>query len=204
MKKVFFVFTLVLGFMFTKSQEVNISYNDQEEGSILLANTVKVDAFKMITGTALDIGYERYVSKYVSVGGNITLGLGEYSENGAFSYTTDFSVDPYFRGYFSEAKEYGSRGFFAEVGVSLGSETVEFKNYIDHHYNNMPSKSTGFQAIFGAGTGWKWANKGGFVFEVNLGIGRRLLSNEPDQGSNTYSNAIKVIPKGGLFFGYSF
>lgn len=203
MKKVFFVFTLVLGFMLTKSQEVNISYNNQEEESVLLANTVKLDVVKMITGTALDIGYERYISKYVSVGGNIILGLGEYNNNGTFGYTTDFSVAPYFRGYFSEAKEYGSKGFFAEVGISLGSETVEYNNHLPNP--NMPLKSTGFQTIFGAGAGWKWANKGGFIFEVNMGVGRRMIDNEPEQVANSYnSSVIKVVPKGGVFFGYSF
>lgn len=203
MKKVFFVFTLVLGFMLTKSQEVDIAYKSQEE-DVLLANTVKLDVVKMIAGTSLDIGYERYISKYVSVGGNIIIGLGQLSDNEIFNYTTNFSIEPYFRGYFSEAKEYGSKGFFAEVGISLGSETVEYENYI-HHNENTPLKSTGFQTIFGAGAGWKWANKGGFTFEINMGVGRRMIDNVPEQVANSYnSRIIKVIPRGGIYFGYSF
>ena len=151
-------------------------------------NEIKLGAVKMIAGPVLDLEYERVLSGYSSLGINMVAVLGDDN------YLYDFSLTPYFRMYFTQAKEYGTKGFFAQAFMGY----YNGKGYI-YDYNGMgyPAEEEVKWNSFGAGLGigTKWVNKQGFVFQLVIGIGRNFTD-------NVYSE--QILFQGDAYIGYRF
>lgn len=131
-------------------------------------NELKLGAIKLIGGPIIDIEYERVLTKYSSVGGNMVATLSDDV------YIYDFSLSPYFRMYFTQNKEYGTKGFFAQafMGYYTGKEYT-------YDYFAQQSSDENWSS-FGAGlsVGSKWVNKQGFVFQLVVGLGRNFTDND--------------------------
>ncbi len=81
-------------------------------------NEIKLGAVKLIAGPILDLEYERALNSSSSIGANVVANLSEDE------FLHDFAFTPYFRMYFTESREYGTKGFFAQafMGYSSGKD----------------------------------------------------------------------------------
>ena len=151
-------------------------------------NEIKLGAVKMIAGPILDLEYERIITGYSSLGINLVADLNDDN------YFYDFSLTPYFRMYFTQAKEYGTKGFFAQafMGYFTGKEYV-----YDYNGPGYPAGEEINWNSFGAGLsiGTKWVNKQGFVFQLVAGIGRNFIDN---------GYADQIFFQGDAYIGYRF
>ncbi len=151
-------------------------------------NEIKLGAVKMIAGPILDLEYERILTGYSSIGINMVADLGDNN------YLYDFSLTPYFRMYFTQSKEYGTKGFFAQafMGYYSGKEYS-----YDYNGPGSPVENEINWNSFGAGLGigTKWVNKQGFVFQLVAGIGRNFIDN---------GYAQQIVFQGDAYIGYRF
>ncbi len=149
-------------------------------------NEIKGNALFLAALGAVDITYERLLNE------DSGLGVSLFFVNNE-DYDTKFSLTPYYRAYFGKKP---AAGFFVE-GFSM-INTGQYGGYSDYDYNTNRyfevegDKFTDFALGFGLGS--KWVHKKGFVFEINAGIGRNLLSD----------NSPEVVGRGGISLGYRF
>ena len=151
-------------------------------------NEIKLGAVKMIAGPVLDLEYERVLTGYSSLGINMVADFGDDN------YFYDFSLTPYFRIYFTQAKEYGTKGFFAQtfMGYYTGTDyTYDYNGSFEPIGKEINWNS------FGAGLsiGTKWVNQQGFVFQLVLGIGRNFIDN---------GHTNQILFQGDAYIGYRF
>ncbi|WP_238698601.1 hypothetical protein [Flavobacterium circumlabens] len=84
----------------------------------------------------------------------------------------NYSVSPYYRRYFG--KKYAA-GFFVEgFGMLTSIDGKKIYNSDDHSIFTENPDVTDF--ALGAGLGWKWVSKGGFLIEANMGYGALLFN----------------------------
>ena len=125
----------------------------------------RLNGLDLLSTATLNVNFERIVShsEAFGIGMLISLGDGSISE-----YV--FSIDPYYRFYFLNRKDYGASGFFVEAFSSIGLFNDDYISY-----DNVDSGTT-FQTSLGIAVGKKWINESGFTFEVFCGFGRFLIS----------------------------
>jgi hypothetical protein len=124
---------------------------------------LRLNMLDLLSGPALHVFYERVVDASNSYGVSTFLDL---SDNNS-SYQ-NFSVNPYYRFYFLNRKDFGAQGMFVEIFSSLASVQSDVYG----------SDKNEFQVSLGMSLGRKWINKSGFTFETFLGMGRYLLDSE--------------------------
>lgn len=179
MKKILVVFCLAL---------LTFGYSQEKTKVDFPKNEIKGNALFLVLG-AVEVTYERLLSEDSGLGVSVFF----ISED---DFETNFSVTPYYRAYFGKKP---AAGFFVEGFAMLNS-------YVDHGYttSNYVNGTTlvttyvpdevGTDFALGFGLGSKWVHRKGFVFEINAGIGRNLLSN----------NSPEVVGRGGITLGYRF
>jgi len=136
----------------------------QEKEIDSLRNEMKLGALSLLAGPALNVEYERIISKYSSFGGNLFVGLNNVD------YQYNFAISPYYRMYFSRSREYGTKGFFVQGFASF----LVGDNQRTDFYFDATDKKKYSDAALGFALGTKWVNKGGFVFQICFGVGRTL------------------------------
>lgn len=173
------LFTLLFVSVITFGQE-DSSEIESTQSSRNKNHEIKLGVIKALAGPFLDIEYEYNLNKYSSVGGNLGINLNDDD----FIY--DASLSSFYRMYFTEGKEYGTKGFYAQgfLGYYTGDSNV---------FNLEETKFNTFALGFGVGR--KWTNKQGFVFQAGIGVGRTLGG-----GQSTPS----AIVQGDLYIGYRF
>lgn len=157
----------------------------QEKEIDSLRNEIKLGALSLLAGPALNVEYERIISKYSSFGGNLFVGLNNVD------YQYNLAISPYYRMYFSRSREYGTKGFFVQ---GFASFLTGENQRMDFSFQPANKKSYS-DAALGFALGTKWANKGGFVFQICFGMGRTL-------GFSDYSPDFVVV--GDLSIGIRF
>lgn len=161
------IFILTYGQNDTNEVVVVKSDNQIEEFSKSLGlNELKIDFLDLIIFPALTLGYEKTNDSYSAFGATLFFNLN--SDNG-IDWNDNFVITPYYRFYFSKSKDFGSKGFFAEVFSKFAFGEARGEDYFD--------------IAPGLAVGNKWINRKGFTFETLLGVGRNLLYN-----SEEYSN----------------
>ena len=155
-------FLLLLGAVFCTAQEIGL--HTKKGTPIPIENRVnelKIGMVKLLAGPILDLEYERIANTYASYGSNIVINLG----SNYFLY--DFSLSPFYRIYFTERKQYGTKGLFIQgfMGYYTGED---YYYYYDSHLKKYHSLGAG------VGLGWKWVNKQGFVIQFLAGGGRTI------------------------------
>ncbi len=159
----------LLGSFVGTAQEVRSDMDKEAPISIEnRANELKVGAVKLLAGPILDLEYERILSKFTSYGGNIVVQL----EKNTYLY--DFSISPFFRMYFTETKEYGSKGFFAQAFIGYYWGEGQYYDIHDdiYYFDGRTKRFNVFGTGFGIGK--KWVNKQGFVLQILMGGGRTI------------------------------
>lgn len=162
----------------------SFGYSQEEKQVDFKRNEIKGNALFLVLG-AIEVTFER-LNENSGIGASIFFINEE-------DFDTSFSLTPYYRAYFGKKS---AAGFFVE-GFSMINTG---KNGSDSEYNSNTGnydyvegeKYTDFALGFGLGS--KWIHKRGFVFEINAGIGRNLLSD----------NSPEVVGRGGITLGYRF
>ena len=177
-----YLLTLILSLhCFSQENEVETDSSTIRQPIKSRKNEIKVGTIKILAGPIIDIEYERILNRYSSFGTNIVINLdSDY-------YFYDFSLSPFYRAYFTETKEYGTKGFFVQAFLNYyaGENGINFDNNNDK-----------FQALgLGFGIGRKWINKQGFVFQFVLGVGRTIYGSK---------SAPTTVFQGDISIGYRF
>jgi hypothetical protein len=159
-------------------------YSQEKETINFKRNEVKGNALFLVLG-AVEVTYERLITEDSGLGASLFF-INENDSNPNFSFT------PYYRAYFGKKP---AAGFFVE-GFSMISSGVNNINYFYDSNGNLinidKQRYTDFALGFGLGA--KWIHRKGFIFEINAGIGRNLLSD----------NSPEVVGRGGITLGYRF
>lgn len=149
--------------------EVPVIYEDKEEEKVIKVevvnnssldaaypkgeNEIRLNALSFLVEEDLNIFYERILNTSSSLGISMFINAGDES---LLTYRK-FAINPYYRFYFYNTKEYGARGFFIEGFSSFAS--VENQS---------------LQVSLGMTIGQKWVTTNGFSFELFLGLARYI------------------------------
>ena len=160
-----------------------MGYSQEEKQIDFQKNEIKGNALFLVLG-GLEVTYERLLTQDAALGVSVFYVNVENSDR-------NFSLVPYYRAYFGGKKV---AGFFVEgfsminSGVNTSGANYDVNGYVD----GKRIRYTDFALGFGLGS--KWVHKRGYVFEINGGIGRNLLSKDSPE----------VVARGGITLGYRF
>ena len=119
---------------------------------------LRVNALSFLTVSDINIFYEKILNRSSSFGLSMFINggddVGDITER-------KFAINPYYRFYFFNSKEYGARGFFVEGFSSFAS-----------------LESESLQVSLGMSIGQKWVNTHGFSFELFLGLSRYITDSD--------------------------
>ncbi|MDQ6527700.1 DUF3575 domain-containing protein [Flavobacterium sp. LHD-85] len=180
MKKNYLVLILLFAFFSANAQ------NESESNPFEKKNDITINAIAALNKT-LNISYERHFNNKSSLGVYYFHVLANDTSN-----DMNYSISPYYRRYFG--KKYAS-GFFAE-GFGMLTSIDGKKVYTSEDHSTYTENPDVIDFALGAGGGWKWASKSGFIFEANVGYGFLLFNaNKTDHN---------IVAKFGLSAGYRF
>lgn len=173
------LFILCSFFSVTAQNEIN---QDPYEKN----NEIKLNALAALNKT-FNISYERHLNKNSSLGIYYFHVLTNDTKN-----DMNYSISPYYRRYFG--KKYAA-GFFAE-GFGMLTSIDGKKVYTSEDHSIYTENPDVIDFALGAGFGWKWISKTGFLFEANIGYGGLLFNaNKTDH---------EIVNKFGVTAGYRF
>jgi hypothetical protein len=169
------------------------SYGQEKEPISFKRNELKINTVMLIAG-AFEVTYERLLDDESGVGVALFASFDD-------DIDTKFSVTPYYRFYFGKKP---ASGFFVEGFGMLNTYEIEGYNRYDYNtgvlINVVPDeKLTDFALGFGVGS--KWVTKKGFLFEINVGVGRNLFNNSNNED---YYDDYQIVGRGGFSIGYRF
>ncbi len=137
---------------------------------------IRLGAIKLLAGGMAEIGYEYVLDRNQGMGAYLFY---NFDKN---DYSEVFAFTPYYRFYFTDSKEYGARGFFAEPFLSFYSGEQWETTYSNNSGYYKEEVNKYFDTAAGLAIGIKWINVKGFVFEAKAGYGRNLLNENEDTG----------------------
>ncbi|MEO6174506.1 MAG: DUF3575 domain-containing protein [Flavobacterium circumlabens] len=159
MKKILSVIILFSAFLASAQNEINDNLYEKN-------NEITFNALGLLNGT-IQVTFERHLNKKSSLGITST-----YVFSNNINDDLNYSVSPYYRRYFG--KKYAA-GFFVEgFGMLTSIDGKKIYNSDDHSIFTENPDVTDF--ALGAGLGWKWVSKGGFLIEANMGYGALLFN----------------------------
>lgn len=176
MKKITLLFLLI---HITAFGQENLSETDSIIKPFNKNHEIKLGVIKALAGPILDIEYEYNLNRSSSFGGNLGLNFNQ-------DYIYDISLSSFYRMYFTESKEYGTKGFFAQAFLGYYAGESDVFGFEDEKFNTI---------ALGFGVGKKWTNKKGFIFQLGFGVGRTLFGNRATP---------EFIVQGDAYIGYRF
>ena len=154
----------LLSVMMVLSLHISFAQNAPQESSTFRKSDLLFDPFWLIGGLAFNASYERILSEDSGLGVNAIFGFGDSLD--------DFTqISPYYRAYFGS--RYAS-GFYIEGFIPI---TVKKDYEWDIYGNESASSVSRTTGGVGFGLGGKWVAKKKFVFDLNIGIGRKFIGN---------------------------
>lgn len=150
-------------------------------------NEVKLNVVMPLAGT-FEATYERILNSKSAVG--VTSSY-VFNDNGS-NDDMNFFISPYYRRYFGQ--KYAS-GWFVE-GFAMLTSIDGKKVYTTPDRSQYIEKPSVLDAALGAGGGYKWVSKTGFLVEANFCYGGLLF--------NTKKTDHNVVAKFGVHLGYRF
>ena len=142
-------------------------------------NELKIDMLQLLAQPALEIEYERIHNNWSSFGGYFRFG------DGGEELFRDLRIGGFYRGYFTQSKEYGTKGFYGELLTGY----YEGNSWIDYYNNNQSTKYTGLEVGFKLG--YKWVNRSGFVLQADIGLSRGIIKDD-NSPTNFLLSGVKV------------
>ena len=180
MKKNYLLLIILLAFYSANAQ------NETESNPFEKKNDITINAIAAFNKT-LNVSYERHLNNRSSLGIYYFHVLTTDTSN-----DMNYSISPYYRRYFG--KKYAS-GWFVE-GFGMLASTDGKKIYTSEDHSIYAENADVINFALGAGGGWKWVSKSGFLFEANIGYGGILIN--ADKTDHT------IVAKFGLSAGYRF
>lgn len=150
-------------------------------------NEFKLNAIFLLAG-AFEPSYERNLTEESSVGISMLIPF----DKNTMDTDLNYYVSPYYRLFFG--RKYAG-GFFLE-GFGMLNSIDNRTTYYDINSNYIVEEGNSTNFALGFGLGGKWMTSGGFVFEVNGGFGRNLISGNSDSDD--------FVGKFGFNLGYRF
>ncbi len=149
MKKIVFLFTILIG---------SIGYAQQE---------IKLDIADALVIRSLEFSYESYLSEESSFGISALFNLAKQDVD--FRYNENIMITPYYRHYFTTNQQWN---FFGEgfIGINSG------KTRSDNTSNIYDIKYT--DGALGIAVGTKYISTGGLVIDLYGGLGRNLFGTD--------------------------
>ena len=162
-----------------------VGYSQETQKVDFPKNEIKGNALFLVLG-AFEVTYERLLNEDSGLGVSLFFVNEEDAD-------VSFNLTPYYRAYFGKKP---AAGFFVEgfsmINTGKYGSYSEYNPNTGNYYEVGGEKFTDFALGFGLGS--KWIHRKGYVFEINAGIGRNLLSN----------NSPEVVGRGGISLGYRF
>jgi len=174
MKKNHLLFLLLFSVMGLFAQENNVKKSLYEK-----KNELKIDMVQLLAQPALEIEYERIYNNWSSFGGYFRYG------DGGEEIFRKFRFGGFYRGYFTQRKDYGTKGFYGELLTGY----YEGNSWIDYSNNNQSTNYNGLEVGFKLG--YKWVNRSGFVLQADIGLSRGVFKNE-NSPTNFLLSGVKV------------
>ncbi len=143
---------------------IPFSIHSQNNSESIRSNEIGIDLLDLALFRAIDLTYE-YVKK-PEIGLGIT---GRYCFDSKENILNGerYGITPFFRYYFFNKRDYGSKGFYVESFLKcFGGEMEGWYNHDNYTYESF------FEIAFGVGLGFKYVSRSGFVLDLNLGGGR--------------------------------
>jgi len=162
----------------------------QNEETKVKTFEVGLDVFDLALLRTVDISFE-YIKNPFWGFGLAARSCFNSDEGNGLATGERYSITPFFRCYFFNKQDYGSKGFYAETFLKFFGGDVR-----DGWFGTGNKVDTYFDAAFGVGLGYKYVNNSGFIVDLNLGLGRSfgLSDVKGDTG----------VGRGGITFGYRF
>ncbi len=161
-----------------------LSYGQENSFNNQNRHELRLDAFDILVFPNLEISYEYVISKYSGFGLAASFSLDD-----DFNEYQAFAIEPFYRQYFLNKKEYGARGLFIEGVLRFaGGEDVNVADLSNIQTENW------FDVGMGLTIGQKWVSDNGFIFEISAGGGRYFLDESGSEG----------FARGGVLIGYRF
>ncbi|MCK8522705.1 DUF3575 domain-containing protein [Aquimarina sp. D1M17] len=178
MKKILAVVLLIICFQ-AKAQEESFVKNQNR-------HEFRIDALEALAIPNLEINYEYVISRYSGAGIATS-----FSFDDDHKEYQSFAIEPYYRQYFFNNKDFGARGFFVEGLLRFAGGEEEIINIANNSRTTEDWTNVGIGVVLGQ----KWVSDNGFVFEISLGGGRYL-------SDDTFSP--EGFVRGGILVGYRF
>lgn len=158
------------------------NYNSEIEKK----NELKLNVIALASGS-FEGTYERNLNEKSSLGVSLMAVFNDYSED-----DLNYSLSPHYRRYFG--KKFAS-GFFLEgFGMLTNIDGKKVYDPIDN--SKFTEGSDVFDLSLGLGLGSKWVTKSGFIFEVNVAMGKLLFNADKTDHDH--------VARFGLHVGYRF
>ncbi len=167
MKKLLFAGLLLCTSLVSYSQEEI----DKPEKRDITQNELSLNAFNLVSFGIIEIAYERVIDENSTwaVEGFIHPNKEDYVDE---LYYKDISLTGKYKHFFSSTY---ARGFYVNGFGMISSGEYETNSYWqDGDYITETDDYTDF--AIGFGLGGKFVSSGGFLLDLNAGIGRNLLS----------------------------
>ncbi len=166
MKRIVLIIVIFFTISTSSSQEVARKFLNEKK------NELKIDMIRLLAEPSIEIEYERIISSLSSIGGLIKMG------GGADDFSRKFRLGGFYRGYFTQSQEYGTKGFYGELmsGYYLGNEEIYYYDIAPENYPDDPITYNGLEVGFKLG--YKWVNRIGFLIQVDLGISRGFFKSD--------------------------
>lgn len=175
-KSILAILLLISVFTLNAQEEDNQNKSDSKK------NEIKANGLYLVIGV-LDFTYERLLNEESAIGINVAV---PYDKD--IKDELQYYISPYYRFFFG--KKYAA-GFFIEGFGMLNSAEREFDFFV-----NDEDREYVTDFALGIGLGGKWITEGGFIGEVNFGVGRNLFESE--------KTTIDFVSKLGISLGYRF
>ncbi|WP_442265006.1 hypothetical protein ACSIGC_11720 [Tenacibaculum sp. ZS6-P6] len=137
---------------------------------------VSIDLADALVIKTLEVTYEHYIGEQSSIGASALFNF--EGENSDFRYNEDNMITPFFRHYFTTARNWNH---FGEIFMGINSG----KNDSGVSYTD---------GALGISVGTKYVSNGGLVISVHGGLGRNFFTDLSPS----------VVPRIGLNVGYRF
>lgn len=168
----FFSFSLAAQELTSKETTVKVEIvkNSAEEFQLTGTKEFRLNMLDLLTINALNFSFEKLVDSQNSYGVSAYLN-GKFTE---FPYAK-FSVSPFYRFYFLNKEGYGARGRFVEVFSSFATGDGDSESDL---LSGSSSDKSWTDVSLGVSVGKKWINKKGWTFEIYIGAGKYLFSED--------------------------
>ena len=158
---------------------INLCYSqtENETGAISKRNSsqneLSINAFNLVAFGIIDIAYERVIneSSTWSIEGFYHPSDEEYIDD---AYYKDFSLTGKYKHFFSSTY---ARGFYVH-GFGMFSIGEYETGYFEDDFGGEYETEDYSDFAIGFGLGGKFVSTGGFMLDLNTGIGRNLFNNK--------------------------